>query len=248
MKFAKGYKKVPVMTSGKSEEILVESSQIVSLLKSYLITPKRSLQEIQDFYPKLESIEDGKTITRYPNKYNVMFEDKQLSQDEIQAIREEKEWRIWVDETFIHIISPNVYRTFGEALQTFRYFDEVGEWKRNFPTWERYLAIYLGATAMFFISKRLKKRHGIEDERQAMLTAFNEFLSAKGPDRMFMGGAEPNLADLDLHGAISSFYGTSTFNELKTKCDIGKWYDNVDKAIKEHRGSSLVTKKSSQLN
>lgn len=177
-----------------------------------------------------------------------MLENQHLSQDEIQATREELKWRIWIDEKFIHVISPNVYRTFGEALETFHYFDQVGEWKRNFPTWERYLAIYLGATAMYFISKRLKKRHGIEDERQAMLTAFNEFLRAKGPDRVFLGGNEPNLADLELHGAISSFYGTSTFKELKEKCDIGKWYDNVGKAIQEHRGSSLVQKKSSQPN
>lgn len=149
----------------------------------------------------------------------------------ITSFREENQWREWVDEKFIHIISPNVYRTFGESLETFHYFDKVGDWKRNFPTWERYLAIYLGATAMYIISKRLKKRHGIVDEREAMLVAFNEFLSAKG-DRKFLGGDEPNLADLSLHGAITSFSGTRTYKELSEKCDIGKWFDAVDQAGK----------------
>lgn len=87
MKFAKGYRKVPVLTTAKTEDPLVESSQIVSLLKSYLISPKRSFNEIIDFYPKHETVENGKTITTYPNKFYVMREEQRLSQDEIQASR-----------------------------------------------------------------------------------------------------------------------------------------------------------------
>jgi microsomal prostaglandin-E synthase 2 len=244
LKFAKGYRKVPVMTTAKTEDNLVESSQIISVLKSYLILPKRSFDEVLEYYPKHETIENGKPVVSYPNKFFIMREEQQLSPVEMQAAREEREWREWVDEKFIHIISPNVYRSFGESLETFRYFDKIGEWERNFPMWERYMAIYLGATAMYFISKRLKKRHGITNEREAMLTAFKEFLSAKGPDRVFLGGDEPNLADLALHGAITSFLGTTTFQELKEQCEIGKWFYAVDKAVTEHRGSALVANRS----
>ena len=35
--------------------------------------------------------------------------------------------------------SPNVYRTLGEALETFRWFDEAAEWDKHFEWWERYL-------------------------------------------------------------------------------------------------------------
>lgn len=51
-----------------------------------------------------------------------------------------------------------MYRTLTESLETFYWFDEVGEWKRVFPAWERYLTIYIGSIIMYFISKRLKKR------------------------------------------------------------------------------------------
>ncbi|KAI6191818.1 Microsomal prostaglandin E synthase 2 [Aphelenchoides bicaudatus] len=244
LKFAKGYKKVPVVTTAKSEDALVESSQIISILKSYMILPNRSFKEILDYYPRHETVENGKTVVVYPNKNYIMHENKRLSQDEIQAVREENQWREWVDEKFIHIISPNVYRTFGEALETFHYFDQVGEWKRNFPAWERALAIYLGATAMYFISKRLKKRHGIVDEREAMLGAFKEFLKAKGPDRKFLGGDNPNLADLSLHGAITSFLGTRTFKELSKECEIEKWFNDTQQAINEHRGAKLLADRS----
>lgn len=73
--------------------------------------------------------------------------------------RNERKWRKWADNVLVHTLSPNVYRTFEEALQAFNWFSEVGEWEKHFPTWERYLMIYVGASAMWLISKRLKKRY-----------------------------------------------------------------------------------------
>lgn len=86
-KIGKGYRKVPVVTSGKYDEPLLESAQINSILMSYLVLPKRSLKEIIEYYPKHETVENGKTVTVYPNKWYIMAEDKRLSQDEIQAAR-----------------------------------------------------------------------------------------------------------------------------------------------------------------
>ncbi len=51
--------------------------------------------------------------------------------------REEREWREWVDNHFIHLISPNVYRTWSESLETFRYFDKAGDWERVFNPVQR---------------------------------------------------------------------------------------------------------------
>lgn len=56
------------------------------------------------------------------------------------------------------MLSPNVYRTWDEALQAFNWFSDVGEWERNFPSWERNMIIYVGASAMWMIGKRLKKK------------------------------------------------------------------------------------------
>lgn len=70
----------------------------------------------------------------------------------------ERKWRQWADKEFVHILSPNIYRTYDEALQAFNYFSKVGEWEKNFSTFERYTVIYVGATAMYFIGKRLKKK------------------------------------------------------------------------------------------
>jgi len=38
---------------------------------------------------------------------------------------EERKWRKWADEVFVHTLSPNVYRSREEALQAFNWFSEV---------------------------------------------------------------------------------------------------------------------------
>lgn len=70
------------------------------------------------------------------------------------AHREEMKWRQWADDWLVHIISPNVYRTPAEALASFDYIVKEG----NFGTVEGAMAKYVGAAAMYFISKRLKRR------------------------------------------------------------------------------------------
>lgn len=74
------------------------------------------------------------------------------------VFRLEKKWRKWADDYFVHILSPNIYRTFDEALQAFNYFSEVGEWEKNFSPVERLFVIYVGASAMYLIGKKLKKK------------------------------------------------------------------------------------------
>lgn len=68
--------------------------------------------------------------------------------------REEIKWRKWADDWLVHLISPNVYRTPAEALASFDYIVREGK----FGTFEGFFAKYIGAAAMWLISKRLKNR------------------------------------------------------------------------------------------
>lgn len=76
------------------------------------------------------------------------------------VIREEMKWRQWVDDWLVHLISPNVYRTTSEALASFDYIVREGK----FGTFEGFFAKYVGAAAMFLISKRLKSRWVTHEE------------------------------------------------------------------------------------
>jgi len=62
------------------------------------------------------------------------------------------------------------------------------EWQsaRNFSTMERVTGKYNGATAIFFIGKRLKKQHNITDERASLYEAAEEWVKALD-NRTFMG-------------------------------------------------------------
>lgn len=95
---------------------------------------------------------------------------------------EERQWRGWVDNHLVHVLSPNIYRSVSEALESFDYITTHG----NFSFTERLVAKYAGATAMYFVSKKLKKRHNITDERAALYGAAETWVDAlKG--RQYLG-------------------------------------------------------------
>ncbi|CAA0815736.1 Glutathione S-transferase family protein [Striga hermonthica] len=60
----------------------------------------------------------------------------------------------WVDYHLVHLLSPNIYRNSSEALESFDYITSHG----NFSFTEKITAKYAGAAAMYFVSKKLKKK------------------------------------------------------------------------------------------
>ena len=94
-----------------------------------------------------------------------------------------------MDGRFVHVLTPNIYRTLAEALQTFDYITKTG----NFGFLDREVARWSGVTIMvrlcvagsvaqpghscvlpayqYTLSKTtLKKRHNIGNEREALYT------------------------------------------------------------------------------
>lgn len=69
--------------------------------------------------------------------------------------------------------------------------------------------IYIGSLVMYVISKRLKKRHHLSDDpRQSLYREVSFFVNAvKNKGTPFLGGSEPNLADLAIYGCVSSIAG-----------------------------------------
>uniref|UniRef100_A0A0N4Z675 Prostaglandin E synthase 2 n=1 Tax=Parastrongyloides trichosuri TaxID=131310 RepID=A0A0N4Z675_PARTI len=242
IKFAPGQKKVPVVTCSCLNQPLIESSLIISIFSTFLQRNDLSLDEVISLYPPLLQVEarTGKEVKSYPNKYFIMLEKEPLFNSDIQNAREEREWREWVDNHFIHVISPSIYRTMNESIETFKWFSKAGNWDDIFSTIEKQSAIYVGAVAMYFVSRGLKKKHNINDARKEMEDSLNKWMAAIGPSRTFMGGREPNLADIALYGAIQSFVGLDCFEEMKRKTNIEKWFNAMDKLVKERHGSKYL--------
>jgi len=196
IKFSK-YKKVPIVVfeQGGTEVQLNDSSVIISALSSYMLDDGgRSLRDILDEYSPTKICDnEGKEKEIVKNRHDLIINNQTLNAEQQQSLLTEKEWRIWTDEFLVHLISPNVYRTLRESYDSFDYHVSLGKFH---GTWEGTVAKYGGALAMWIISKRLKKRHCVnEDVRLDLYEACNKWSEAIGDD-MFLGGSSPNLADI----------------------------------------------------
>ncbi|XP_057516102.1 uncharacterized protein LOC130797514 [Amaranthus tricolor] len=141
---------------------------------------------------------------------------------------EEKKWLGWVDNHLVHVLSPNIYRSAGEALESFDYIANHG----NFGFMERIMAKYAGATAMYFVSKKLKKKYNITDERESLYQAAETWVDAL-KDRPFLGGSKPNLADLAVFGVLRPIRNLQSGRDMVEHTRIGEWYSRMEKMVGE---------------
>jgi len=239
MKWSK-YKKVPVVVVEYKDKMIQinDSSVIVSALFSKLADANSDLEQIMDCFPSIRYYdEDGKEKLDIQNKYFLMYNEAQVNRTK-EDIVEERRWRRWADDVLVHTLSPNVYRSPSEALAAFQWFDEVGKWPELFQAWERYLVIYFGALVMYVIGGRLKKRHNLKDDvRESLYDECNLWMKTlKKKGTPFLGGNQPNLADLAVFGVLSAIEGCQAFQDARERTKIGIWYDQMRKVVQSRQG------------
>jgi len=238
------YKKVPIVVVQYGDKAIQvnDSSVIVSALYSLLVdSGDTKLEEVMDCYPTIRYMDDGVEKSEIQNKYFLMFNETKVARTK-EDIVEERRWRRWVDDDLVHSLSPNVYRTPGEALAAFQWFSKVGCWEDLFSAWERYLVIYLGASVMWLLGKKLKKRHNLKDDvRQSLYDQCNHWMKAiskKGTP--FMGGEQPNLADLAVFGVLTAVEGCEAFSDARRETKIGAWFDRMKGVVGSREGRALL--------
>ncbi|XP_055964786.1 prostaglandin E synthase 2 [Sorex fumeus] len=231
------YRKVPILVAQEGDRLqqLNDSSVIISALGTYLVSGQ-PLEDVISYYPPMKATnEQGKEVTEFCNKYWLMLDEREAQRmyGGKEARTEEMKWRQWADDWLVHLISPNVYRTPAEALASFDYIVKEG----RFGALEGAMAKYLGAAAMYLISKRLKSRHHLRDDvREDLYEAADKWVAAVGKDRPFMGGQKPNLADLAVYGVLRVMEGLEAFDDLMRHSRIQPWYRRVEKAIAQAPG------------
>ena len=146
------------------------------------------------------------------------------------AAEKEKRWMSWVDDRFVHVVTPNIYRTWSEAFRSFDYITERG----NFNFFERQAVRVAGAVSMYLIAHNvLKKRHGVEDERAELYKDLETWTNeAVGDTQPFCGGASPNLADLAVFGVMRAVKTFETFEDAAREVPrAGEWYRRMEKEV-----------------
>ncbi|ONM18502.1 Glutathione S-transferase family protein [Zea mays] len=200
---------------------------------------------------------DGEQLVDSSDIINIL--QSRINPNEELTSDEEAKWRRWVDEHLVHVLSPNIYRTTSEALESFDYIAKHG----NFSFTERFAVKYAGAAAMYMVSKKLKKKYNITDERASLYDAANTWIDAlNGRDflgTLFIrlltmdrerveiisfleamltmavrpGGSKPNLADLAVFGVLRPIRYLRAGKDMVENTEIGDWYRRMEDAVGE---------------
>ncbi|XP_076955177.1 uncharacterized protein LOC143629917 [Bidens hawaiensis] len=175
---------------------------------------------------------DGEQMVNSSDIIDKMYQ--RMHPDSVSEDAETQKWRRWVDDHLVHVLSPNIYRSPSEALESFDYITTKG----NFSFAERLVAKYGGAAAMYFVSKKLKKRHNITDERKALYEAAETWVNALN-GRQYLGGSEPNLADLSVFGVLRPIRELKSGKDMVENTRIGEWFTRMESQMKPHRDTAL---------
>ncbi|XP_020314015.1 prostaglandin E synthase 2 [Oncorhynchus kisutch] len=238
IKWSSEYQTVPIlMVEGKEIVQLNNSSVIISAMKTCMIDKERTMSEVVKYFPRLPSTNAwGNEVLEYTNKYWVMLNEIKITEvyTSKNARKEEVRWRQWADDWLVNRIKPNVYRTPAEALATYDHIVREG----NFGSVP--FAKYGGAFYMFWASKVLKIWYKLQDDvREDLYMAVNEWITAIGRKRKFMGGDKPNLADLAVYGVLRSMEDLEAFYDVMENTKVKKWYLATEKQVKEQGGRNL---------
>jgi microsomal prostaglandin-E synthase 2 len=90
---------------------------------------------------------------------------------------------------------------------------------------------------MWRVGAGMPAKYGITgDLREALYADADAFIAALH-GRPFLGGAEPNLADLSLYGVLCAVRGTDTYNDLVLHSSIGPWLARVAQVVGPSAGT-----------
>mmetsp|Transcript_8550 Transcript_8550/g.14693 ORF Transcript_8550/g.14693 Transcript_8550/m.14693 type:complete len:356 (+) Transcript_8550:34-1101(+) len=194
------YKKVPVLQSADTDgRIMTDSSEIITLLAA--------------------EVEAGLG----PNKPS-----RHITAPQGAALEEEVQWRRWVDDRYVKMITANIYRSWDESVSSFKYVIDQTNWSWG----TRQLARWSGATIMWRVGAGMPKKYKIEgDLREALYSDCNAFVDAVGTHRPFLGGEQPGLADLGVYGVLQGVKGMPTWQDVMSHSRIKPWYQRMEAVV-----------------
>ncbi|CAF0938587.1 unnamed protein product [Adineta ricciae] len=157
-----------------------------------------------------------------------------------EQYRLERKWREWVDTKFVHTLSPNIYCTLRQSLNTFRWFSQAGDWEQIFPWYQRWIIVYVGAIVMRGVAGKLRKKYNLNDDvRISLYECANEWVKAVG-NNSFLGGSQPNLADLNVYGILTAIQGTEAFQDLMNHTKIQPWFERMKHLVEPHFADNRI--------
>ena len=147
-------------------------------------------------------------------------------------------WLDFADKRLAVLLFPNITRNMLESWEAFGYINGVP----HFNPLQKIVLRATGALAMRLANGKIKKKYSIEDEREALVNATNEWVRNGLKGANFHGGNDaPDLADVAMYGCLKSIEAFTTFGWLVGEADreLLVWYNRMAGVIGE---SSCVSR------
>lgn len=145
-----------------------------------------------------------------------------FAQDETAKV-EEKRWMDWCDERLVRALPPVIYKSLGTAIGAFDYITHCG----RFNWLQQRVVKYSGAFVMTMVAKKSAKSQGITDPEthlKNLLAEWSEQLS----DRSFLGGDQPNGADMSIFGVLKAIEKLPAYTFIKAEPQVDAWYQRMN--------------------
>eukprot|EP00201_Polytomella_parva_P007689 CAMPEP_0175065878 /NCGR_PEP_ID=MMETSP0052_2-20121109/16187_1 /TAXON_ID=51329 ORGANISM="Polytomella parva, Strain SAG 63-3" /NCGR_SAMPLE_ID=MMETSP0052_2 /ASSEMBLY_ACC=CAM_ASM_000194 /LENGTH=346 /DNA_ID=CAMNT_0016332497 /DNA_START=59 /DNA_END=1099 /DNA_ORIENTATION=- len=230
------YKKVPVIKL--DDEVVLDSSAIMSRLAADVAAarlPASSSIQAKPASPAPAADQPGFFARLFGSKPTPQSDDDDIPFHGVPAdpaalthdAIEELHWRKWVDDRLVKLLTANIYKSWDDSVETFRYITSQTNWSWG----TRELARWIGAILMWQVGKRLPSKYGIEgDIREALFAAIEEFVVALDT-RAFLGGSTPNVADLSVFGVLRAVEDTPTFKDIMDHTGIKPWFSRMQDVV-----------------
>lgn len=170
-----------------------------------------------------ETVLESNDIIHYLDE---KFPKKSVIAKTKSAAAKQKEWIDFADDELVQILPANIYRTLPEAIDSFKYITKVGK----FPAWKRYYLMLGGAVAMNIVAKKGMKKRGISDPRKALAESLEKLAAGLGKSK-FLGGSEPDAADLVCHGVLRSVRNMKVWPFIAENKKVLDWYERIEQTF-----------------
>ncbi|KAL7559549.1 hypothetical protein ACA910_005177 [Epithemia clementina (nom. ined.)] len=156
------------------------------------------------------------------------------------APKDAQEWVRYANEELAVLLYPNLCPTLGRAYQAFAYVHTIP----TFSFWQQWSIRTVGSLAMYLAASRVKRKHKIDNERQALTLVLEKPIqqlsssssSSSSNSGLFLSGLEePHLGDLAVYGALRGIHGTPVHDEIwsssKDSRVLKDWYERMQAKV-----------------
>ena len=157
-------------------------------------------------------IVESATIIDYVNDNYVHADKAESSQ----------QWTSWVDDSLVHFLPPLIHPNFSTSWKNFGHIMEADQYP-----WYKAIFVRLGGSiVMPKVSKKLKTKHNITDEKAEFLVAIDHWVEQGLDGKNFFGGEQADFVDCSVFGVLRAGDQLGVVSMAKAhNPTFSQWYD-----------------------